>query len=133
MSSSAINALNAFAKDKIREFIGLLVADGLIREDTAQTKFSEMDFGTTATKRRADVVIPGSPSGYTDAYLESASGAVLRNIGQLNGITGIKQSGRQNKAEMVAVIKTHFAQTVTEVDEALPVLEPADSLTVTMA
>ena len=130
MTSSAINALNNFAAAHLRAYIDRLISGGLISEENAMRVFAEMD--TVPVKRRADVAIPGSPSGYTDEYLEGVSGVVLRNIGQLNGITGIKQSGRQNKAEMVKIIKAHFEPTLP----LLPVeaaLAPAASVEAALA
>jgi hypothetical protein len=128
MASSAINALNNFASAHIRDYIEKIVSGGFITEENAMRVFAEMDLGTVAPKRRTDVAIPGSPSGYTLAYLESVSGVVLRNIGQMNGITGIKQSGRQNKAEMVKIIQAHFDKPSTEAsaEPDAPAEEPVE-------
>ena len=128
MASSAINALNNFASAHLRAYIEKIVSGGFITEENAMRVFAEMDLGTVAPKRRTDVAIPGSPSGYTTAYLESVSGVVLRNIGQMNGITGIKQSGRQNKAEMVKIIQAHFDKPSTEAsaEPDAPAEEPVE-------
>ena len=115
MAISAINALNGFAKDNIIAFIQLLVADGLVSEDVAMRKLATMDFGTITSKKRTQVAVPTSPSGYTDEYLNEVTGAVLRNIAGIHRIETIKQTGRQTKADMVACIKAHFEPT-----DALP-------------
>ena len=123
MASSAINALNNFASAHLRAYIDRIISEKLISEENAMRVFAEMDTAPVP-KRRTDVAIPGSPSGYTDEYLEGVSGVVLRNIGQLNGITGIKQSGRQNKAEMVKIIKAHFEPAaLPSLSAALPVID----------
>ena len=118
MAISAINALNGFAKDSIIAFIQLLVADGLVSEEDAMGKLATMDFGTVSTKKRTQVAVPTSPTGYTDEYLNEVTGAVLRNIAGIHHIDTIKQTGRQTKADMVACIKAHFAGTESVAEEA---------------
>jgi hypothetical protein len=120
MSSSAINALNNFASAHLRAYIDRIISGGFISEENAMRVFAEMDIGTVAPKRRADVAVPLSPSGYTPDYLNGVSGVVLRNIGQMNGIAGIKQSGRQNKAEMVKIIQAHFDPPIIQAAPAAP-------------